>query len=211
MIYLWRIPSRWPNKLIGGYDHDRSPNYLLFSNGRKIKDEELKKNFDKEEIDSPPIVKFKVPKARILQCDCLPNSGSAPLVNERLKQLLEKLAPDDVQFIPAILKCADGDLEGYYFLNVTHTIKGLDHTQSKYSYIGGTDAILGFKYATYQSGCMGKYDLARDAEYLGHLLVSDKIKKIFDEEEITGVRLVRPEDYYHSITAQDLINAENAE
>ncbi len=43
---------------------------------------------------------------------------------------------------------------------------------------------------------MGKHPLARDKEYHSNLLVSEKLKIIFDKEKITGVWLVRPEEFY---------------
>ena len=212
MIYLWRIPARWPNKLGGAYDHDHSPNYLLFSNGRKILEEELKKNFDKEEIDSPPIVEFEVSKDKLKEFDCLPNSGSAPLVNERLKKLLESLSPDDVQFFPAILKCAEGELEGYYFLNVTHAIKVTDFEKLVYEEVEDAQDPFqyDFDYIAYKPDCLGQHKFARDEYEHGNLLVSEDAALAMNAAKITGVRLIRPEDFYRPITAQDLIDAEKA-
>ena len=66
------------------------------------------------------------------------------------------------------------------------------------------DAISSFDYLTYKADCMGEHYLARDEEYKGNLLVSDKIKSIFDKECISGLWLVRPEDYYRPFTASDI-------
>ena len=52
---------------------------------------------------------------------------------------------------------------------------------------------------------MGEHQLARDKEYEGNLLVSEKIKAAFEKENITGVWLVRPEDFYRPLTAEDII------
>jgi hypothetical protein len=43
---------------------------------------------------------------------------------------------------------------------------------------------------------MGSHKIARDAEYLGNLLVSEEIKQVFEKEKIKGVWLVRPEEWY---------------
>ena len=112
----------------------------------------------------------------------------------------------DIQLFPAKLMCADGELDGYYFLNITHLIKCIDHEKSIYTKMKIADAISGFHYLTYTKGCMGEYKLARDQEYRGNLLVNEKVKLVFDKEKITGVHLVKPEEHYRPITPDDLIN-----
>lgn len=160
-----------------------------------------------------PIVIFEISKTRVKQFDCLPNNIGIPLVNERVKKLLEEIAPDDVQFFKAKLKCSDGEMGGYYFVNATHKVKGIDFEKSIYKKVDMARNTFryNFDYMTYKSGCMGEHKFARDADYLGNLLVREDAAKVLEKAKITGVRLVRPEDYYHPITAQDLIDAENAE
>ena len=199
MIYLWRIPENYKNRDIGSYQYDVSPDIFLLSIGKKRLP---------DEFGPPPIVGFKISKNKVLKFDCLPNSGSAPLVNERIKNILETIAPNDVQFFPAKLICSDGELNGYYFLNVTHTIHGIDHEQSIYTKMKTYDGIGAIDYLTYKPNCMGTHDLARDEEYKVNLLVTEKIKSIFEQEGITGVWFVRPEDYYRPLTAEDLLNEE---
>jgi hypothetical protein len=181
MIYLWECPEKFLNRDVGEYDRDASPDRFLLRRGHQL---------NADEFSPIPIVDFEVPQKRLLKFDCLPNNSSAPLVNTRTKSILERLAPNEVQFFLAKLRCSDGELEGYYFLNATHTIVGIDHEKSIYT------KMKMFRYLTYKPGCMGEYQLARDKEFLGHLLVSQKIKSVFEQERITGVWLVRPEDYY---------------
>jgi hypothetical protein len=188
MIYLWKEPENTKNRDIGEYDQEGFPDQFLLIQGRALTN---------EEFSPAPIVYFEVKKSRILQFDCLPNNAcSVPLVNNRIKTILKNLAPNDVQFFPAKLVCSDGELEGYEYLNVIHTVVGIDHEKSIYTKMKIVDAISGFKYLTYKSDCMGSYHLARDEEYVVNLLVSEKIKEIFDKEHIKGAGLVRPEDYY---------------
>ena len=69
------------------------------------------------------------------------------------------------------------------------------------------DAICGIDSLFYKNTALGECQLARDEEYHGLLVVSEKIKKIFDKEKITGVWLARPEEFYKGpLTAEDLIN-----
>ena len=90
-----------------------------------------------------PIVMTKGTKAKMSSYDCIPTDAVGPLVNTRIKNILEDLAPHDVQFFPARVICADGELDGYYFLNVTSTFVGIDHEKSIYKKIYQDDAILG--------------------------------------------------------------------
>ena len=138
------------------------------------------------------------------------NNVASPLLNKRVVSFLETIAPEDVQFFPAKVICKDGELEGYQFLNVTSTIVGIDHEKSVYTKMKLLDAIGDIKYLTYKPGCMDNHKIARDAEYLSNILVTEEIKQAFERENITGVVFVRPEDYYRPITAADLIAEEQS-
>jgi hypothetical protein len=191
MIYLWNEPKKTLNRDIGEYDRACSPDRFLLRQGRPL---------NKEEFSLVAKVEFEIPKTRVLQFDCLPNNSSIPLINGRIKDILNAVAPGEVQFFPAKLICKDGELNGYYFLNATHTFKGIDHEKTHFVRLGNTELIIDFNYLTYKKGCMGSLNVARDEEYLGNLLVSNKIKAIFYQERITGVWLVRPEDYFKPIS-----------
>lgn len=128
--------------------------------------------------------------------DCIPNNSASPLVNQKVIKTLLKVAPDDVQFFDVEIQCKDRLLTNYKLLNVTHKIIGIDHEKSEYKKMEGTDVMLRIKYLTYKHGCMGKYKLARDGESLGHLLVTEEIKSLFEKEKIKGCRFVTPEVYY---------------
>ena len=110
MIYLWNMPKNYKNRDIGEYNRDISPDRFLLLEGRKL---------TYEEFNSTPEIHFEIPKDRVLKFDCLPNNASAPLVNERVKAILETIVPDEVQFFKAKLICKNGILDSYHFLNVS--------------------------------------------------------------------------------------------
>lgn len=147
-----------------------------------------------------PILHLSVSKEKIQKLfDCIPNNSAAPLVNQRIIDLLLQLAPDDVQFFDAEIRCVDGVIRDYKLLNFTHKIIGIDHENSIYTKIYQSKAILGFQYLTYKPSCMGKHKLARDSEYLGNCLVTEEIKNAFEVAKIKGIRFVKPEDYYRNV------------
>ena len=184
MIYLWEWPQEgYLEKLLGKYDEDVSPDRFLLRKGRRLK---------ADEFDKPAIITFRSTKKNMSEYDCLPNSSLIPLVNQRIRKVLEDLAPDDVQFLDAKVMCIDGELEGYQLVNAMHTIVGIDHEKSVYTKMKLANRIRGFSYLTYKPSCMGTHHIARDQEYLGNLLVSAEVKRI--------AGLVRPEDFYRPLT-----------
>jgi len=187
MIYIWQDLEDVKNKDIGVYEREVSFDSYFLWQGRLLKE---------TEFQPIPTVEFEITMKRVQQFDCLANNALVPLVSQRLRMLLENIAPDDVQFIPAKLACKDGVLENYYFLNATHCVKGIDHERSEYSTMLDLPNILSFRYAAYKPNCLDAHYLARDEEYNGHLLVNDAIKHLFEKHKITGVRIVRPEEYY---------------
>lgn len=186
MIYKWCSPDTIKNKEIGCYKHECSPAYYLLSRSRVL---------DKSEFNSSPQVEFIIPKKRVLTFDCLPNNTEAPLVNKKVRTLIETIAPNEAQFISTDINCMDGVLSDvYFYMNTLHAIKGLDHEKSVYTKIPGEEDILSFKHAAYKENALNGFHIARDIEYFVNLLVNEEIKAAFDEAKVTGVKLIPPED-----------------
>ncbi len=189
-IHQWNIPEYYPNKLIGSYDHDRSPCYLSYWKGITL---------DKELLAQTPIINFKVKRERLRRIDCLIQTGGCiPLVNQRIVDLLYEIAPNDFQLIKPQLNCLDGQLEGYYLLNVTHEVNGIDHEQSICEWGTVERYIRGFKHLVVLPDCMGSHHLARDAEAHGELYVSQTVVDAFERAHIKGCWFPLPEEYHRS-------------
>ncbi len=189
-VYLWEIPENYPEKLIGRYERERSPDSYLLEKGVKLKPAQM---------IGTPIVKFSVEKRDIEKYDCLVNSTAIPLVNERLAKLLENIAGDEVQFFCIKIECTDGELDGYKILNLTQSLDVVDYNNSVYTTIdlprGNT--ILGtIKKLILNSGCLKNHSLARDEKYRRKLFVSQAIYDAFKREKITGVWLPTPDEFY---------------
>jgi len=131
--------------------------------------------------------------------DSIPNNCGSCLVNQKIVDILLKIAPDDVQFFDAEVRCSDRVLTGYKLLNITNMIVGIDHERSVYTKMKLADAISRFKYLTYKPGCMGIHKLARDKEYFTNILATEEVKQAFAKEKVKGVRLVTPEEYYTTL------------
>lgn len=165
MVYMWNFPKGYPEKWIGEYDYDRGPDRFLFSDGTSIDP------FPAQ----PPLVRFAATGKQLTKFHELTNDAMVPLVDSNIAEVLKNTCPDQVQFLPAELKCKDTVINDYSFLIATKKVIGIDHKQSVYSHVHGTTAIMGFRKAVYKEGCLGSFDLARDEEYLSHLLVSERL------------------------------------
>ncbi len=199
-LYLWRWPISFPDKWVGAHhfesiEDESSAYFSKFSRGQDL---------DPKTIKFVPSVNFEAKKEELCGYDCLPSNGGAPLVNKKIIEILREIAPSDVQFFPARIMCLDGELEGYFFLNVTHLIQGIDHDQSIYSLLdlpGGAKIISTVRKLVLHENCMNGHDLARDQDLQSNLLVSQKIYDAFQAAKIKGVRLVTPDEYYDGLNA----------
>jgi hypothetical protein len=190
-VYLWESPWYYPNRLLGVYDSDHSPDRFLFRRGIAL---------TQEQINAPSILRVNASKERVLRYDNLYNNSHIPLVNERIRNILFKLIPNDVQFFEAKVICRDGELSGYTMLNSTRMIDGIDFERSIPDYLGGDENdekyIIGFKRLTMKPGCMDHCGLARDENDILTVFVSQHLVDIFKQAKITGVDFMIPNDYY---------------
>jgi hypothetical protein len=199
-LYLWEWPKSFPEKWVGAHHVEsiEDESFIYFSKFSRGQD------LDPKTIKFVPRVNFEAKTEQLSGYDCLPCNGSAPLVNKKIIEILREIAPGDVQFFPARIVCLDGELEGYFFLNVTQLIKGIDHDQSIYSLLDlpdGAKMIYTVRKLVLKPGCMKGHDLARDQDLTTNLLVSQPIYDAFQAAKIKGARLVTPDEYYEGLNA----------
>jgi hypothetical protein len=183
MVYLWDIPNEYPEKLIGEYDRENSPDRFLFKKGELLP----------EDIGRPTF-KFDADIAELKKLDDLSNNAMVPVISDRLASILIEVASKDIQLIDIVIKAKDGELEGYKLLNIINKVIGIDKSQSKFTFVPGTDQIMSFRYLKYKDGCLGEHALARDEEYSSNLIVSQALVEKLRELKVTGVALYLPED-----------------
>ncbi|MDP9975350.1 hypothetical protein J2W39_006640 [Variovorax paradoxus] len=183
MTFLWRIPETSLDGRIGTYSRLNALDRFELRKGRPI-----------EVNGAMPTVRFDGQTRDLMAFDCLSNTA-APLVSQRVVQALRDTCAQDVQLVPARIEAADGSLDGWSLLNVTATVRAVNHKKSVYTMVPGTQAIMSFRHLEYLEGCLGEHQLARDAEYLGHLLVSDSLAQALSD--FAGVSFERPEDVYY--------------
>lgn len=107
----------------------------------------------------------------MLSFDCLRNNTGVPLVNQKVRTLIENFAPNEVQFIDTEIFCTDGILTNtYFFMNILNSIKGIDREKSIYTTMDDSDDILFFKYSVYKKNVLNSYNIARDIEYSTNII-----------------------------------------
>lgn len=183
MTYLWRIPETNSDGLIGTYLRSNGLDRFELRKGKRIKVNE-----------AMPTVQFDERTHCLLAFDCLSNIA-APLISQRMAQVLLDICAQDVQLVPARIEAADGVLDGWSLLNATATVRAINHSKSVYTMVPGTQAIMGFRHLEFLEDCLVGHQIARDTEYLGHLLVSDSLAQALSD--FSGATFERPEEAYH--------------
>ena len=181
MTYLWRVSDDCPQSLIGEYQREESPDRFLFKKGETV-----------PETVGLPVIKFNASIEKLCEFDCLASSVMVPLINARFAAILQEVVPSDIQLVKAHLIGMDGDTEEFVLMNVTSKVNGIDRDQSEFKYVPGTQQIMSFRKLNYLEGCLGRHGLARDVEYLSHLLVSDSVAGRLISEGLVGIEVVKP-------------------
>ncbi len=181
MIYLWRVSDNYPQSLIGEYQREGTPDRFLFKKGETL-----------PEPVGLPIIKFNAPISKLRKFDCLTHSALVPLVSATCAELLREIAPSDVQLIKARVVGSDSVTDEFSLVNVTSKVCGIDRERSEFKCVPGTQQIMSFRKLSYVEDCLGRHGLARDSEYLAHLLVSNAVAERLINEGLSGIALIKP-------------------
>lgn len=181
--YLWRIPDDYPQSLIGEYQEEDSPDRFLFKTGTPL-----------PSLLAHPVIRFEKTVKELSIFDCLCNSAMVPLISNSVANELNNLCPGEVEFVKAKVIGSDGTLDSYFILNATKKISCVNREHSDYRCIAGTEKILSFRKLAHYANCLGKYKIARDIDYLSHLVVSNAIKDLVMKKSFTGIALIEPSE-----------------
>jgi hypothetical protein len=183
MVYLWRIPEEYPQSLIGEYQHQGTPDRFLFKKGEVI-----------AETVGLPIVKFNASVEVLRDFHCLSSNATVPLISTDCARILQEMAPANIQLFKAHIVANDGMIDEFFLLNVTSKVICIDKDKSKFKFIPGTQQIMSFRKLVFLEECLGTHGVARDSEYLAHVLVSEVIRKRLMANNMKGIGLFLPEE-----------------
>lgn len=187
--YKWSYLEKYPEKYYANLDYDRSPNdYYLGECFKWLNDlPKILRNSWKQEIKPPYIYYYYVKgdQEGLLNYDYISNISGAPVVNKKIRMLLEGFCPDDVQFIEAEIKTKDGIIKDeYYALNILNKVDAIDMEESDYYY--EEDGRIDFEKIYFKSNCMKNHCIARESQCMSLILVSEELKQLFRKNKIKG-------------------------
>ncbi|WP_332819385.1 imm11 family protein [Sphingopyxis sp.] len=182
MPLLWRIPDDYPQEQIGRYDRDRGPDRFVFLKGCRLS----------EPFEIRPKIQFDCKKDDLCRNDCIWPDALVPIVNDRMRDFLNSRVSDQVQFFDVDISANDGNVYGYYILNLTNVFDVIDIDSSKYNFIPGTKKVMSFSsLRVYDSG-IDDIGVGRDKIYLSYLFVGSGLAKDLKIAEFRGVSLIEP-------------------
>ncbi len=145
-----------------------------------------------------------VPDVFIERYDVFPNNGTAPLVNKKVKNLLENLCPEDVQFFPVMIKNDNDKIDhfenhDYWLLNICSIYEDVNFEKSEFKYGSpGTcieGALLGYKKCVFNEIVDQKIPhISRLIHSQAHIIVSPELVKRFKKEKIKGAKFIKNND-----------------
>jgi len=164
------------------YDNDISIDYKEFLKGRFFSEKDLSFFYY---VQKKSNIK-KVNSSIILE------SSGAPLVNKRLKEVLEANT-EKVQFYDVELYCESEKIEGFYALNVPSKIPCVDIEKSEYRLmnfdVSNPDYM--FYYMKLKEDIFTEEvdsEIVICEEMPRYLIVSEKIKKVLVEAKLKGLQ-----------------------
>lgn len=175
--------------------------YAEHDNLSEIKYDGIKKGFfdniilSDRKIDSWPKVKFYYSsKVSNREDEYLLSSTSWPIIHRKVQNAFEREKIQGIEYYPIELVdvCTDRINNNYVLMYVKNFIDAYDMKKSKYSYDSKYNFYSFEPHATYLSAKVCRaYDIFRCKQDVTSLYVSEKIKKIIDENQWSGFDLVR--------------------
>jgi hypothetical protein len=173
MIWLWRNPKTLSQNRMGKYIQDSGTDRFEF---RKCV------ILDPDSVLAPKVV-FSCDEKYLL--DVLPNSGALLIVSRKVLGILSDICPNDYQVFDANVFVGDKSIEGYSILNILNQVEVFDMEKCLIKKYMGT--ITSIEKIIYKTDNLFGHDIALNAEFTSHVLVSDRIKEAFEKNKIKRV------------------------
>lgn len=205
--YLWTYPERFPQKVFLDYRGEkRKTRSLIFIFGLRLPCDTGNPNLSitlQDPKDYDLELETEAAEERLLTYDVLPNNSKAPIVNQRVLDLLTKYCPNDIQAFPVVIrnenpKLPDFDNHDYFLINITRLVDAIDKKNSKLTYYD-TENVNSIKKLRLKENCLPGYSLARIKGYEPLEMVSPNLVSLFKKEKITGVKFEKDYEAYPDV------------
>lgn len=135
--------------------------------------------------------------------DVLPNNTPAPLVNNKVKAILEDMCPGDVQFFPAMIKQANAKMipfenHDYWVVNICKIYDDVNWEKSELNYDLSRPKgleVRGYKCICFNERIGQKIPyLSRLKHSYGYIIIHPELVKRFKREKIKGAKFIKNND-----------------
>ena len=192
-IYQW-----WNGSVPGdGYarfrNSERKTNSYIFMEGKSLPFDSGLPNW-KETLQDPKdydlLYTYFYDEKKLKSYACMPNNGQAPLVNQKVLDILLDLCPDEFQYFPVTIvgenpKHPPFENHDYCLINICQTIDGIDKEKSDLTFCG--EEIDQIKTLVLKEN-MSPFTLARWKYSMVEKIVAEPLVKAFKKAKINGVK-----------------------
>jgi len=127
----------------------------------------------------------------------LPNYVRCPLIDETLVEIIQRLAREDVQFLPVTLRVKDAEITRYSYARPLHKLPCTDVAKSVIeSWIVPGETIMDASHLVFKPDCLGDKHFARDS-YTSHAVVSEALKDELMATGAKGLNFCLPENMWN--------------
>ncbi len=200
--YLWwEITAPYKHYVL--FKSDKSPEYTFsLSLGQRLPFDTGKEHlsYTKHELKDYDFTFYSQVEPEVFKkYDYLLNNKPFLLVNQKLKNILLELCPDDVQFFKATIvpdnpQKMSFENHDYEVLNITKLVDVFDLELSSYT-PHSQERIRNVKKIVFKENISPGIYLARQYNYPVSIIVSPELVKRFKREKITGVKFLKDFEY----------------
>lgn len=187
--YIWSPPDNLPIKQLAWTEPEDVRNskakYFLFTRGSTL-------SFNNRDL----VYEAEVTQEELLKYDCIYHTRISPFVTFVNSKILNELCSEDFQSFPIIIKNAHNSTptfenRDYWVINITNLVDSIDKEKTISG--GGPD---GLRKLVFKENTMDGHHLSRDVTENRIILASPTLMKIFKENKVTGVQLIKDYESY---------------
>lgn len=168
------------------YDHTESEEPSIFNEGISL-------------AGLKPILRYKakhrsafekIKNLHLLQC------AGPDLVSTELRKILEKAAPQEVEFFEAKILFENAELDEFYAINITNKLNCCNMQESEYDITNfdPNDPCYLFVYTVLLEDTPNNLSIVRCREQPTSIVINDTLKKTLKNEKLPGLTFCRSLD-----------------
>lgn len=168
------------------FDHDNAPGYDLFFEGTDLSGIQFDLRYE---------LKKKSSVKKLLNLHLIQSTGPE-LVSNRLRSIIEEVAPQGIDFFEPRINCGDEIIKGFSAINVHAKLPCIDLQVSEYrqTNFDPTNPTYLFSYMKLLEDSQQNADVFRCFEQHRYLVISERVKNKLEENSLKGLIFCRAID-----------------